>query len=162
MRIPDPKGCGEGQGAGMPPSPWSLLVRPSFSNPRSLRQEQKSRAVWTCPQRRRDQVREILKPTGLASLLASLEVTTSARGVASIVCGRSWWLGEVFEDGKKANGTLLGGGQEGGSRELRAGKPHINPWEGHNKERIFLEAVFQIWDRKEVTGSSQRGFTKGR
>lgn len=43
-------------------------------------------------------------------------------------------------------------------KELKASQPHITPWEGN--EQIILETISNYNKDREMTGSSQHGFTK--
>lgn len=97
----------------MAPPPWSLLIRPVFRNPRSLRPVVKSRARKTYPEWWRIKS-AIVWTNWIYTTPWNMMGHTHKSWGSWLICGplliiseRLYWLGEVPGDCKKANVTSV-------------------------------------------------------
>ncbi|GAB0205890.1 mitochondrial enolase superfamily member 1 [Grus japonensis] len=79
----------------------------------------------------------------------------------SIIFERSWRIGEVPEDWRKANVTpVFKKGKKEDSGNYRPVSLTSIP--GEMMEQLFLEVISKYVEEKKVIGSGQHGFTKGK
>ncbi|GAB0207557.1 mitochondrial enolase superfamily member 1 [Grus japonensis] len=153
----------------MPPLLQSLLLRPALRNPRPWRQERKVLQKEDFPLIEEDQVREHLGkldthksmgPDGMHPRVLRELADVIARPL-SIIFERSWRTGEVPEDWRKGNVTLV---FRKGKKEDPGNYRPVSLTSIPEKvmEQLILGVINKHVEEKKVIGSGQHGFTKGK
>lgn len=137
----------------MPCSPWSLLERPIFSGPSSLKPPQNpvpGKLIFDGG----GSVRWIFKESRHIQLpWLCWNASARADGIVSVSLGKWWEWGEVSENWEKSSVS-----QKARRRIQETYTDYIDPWKGHNNEGIILEAISRYMKDKKVICSSKHGF----